>query len=203
MVSHLSALSQKARAAPTAVFYTLAVLALKPFVRCELQTGEPPCGRVLCFGWHADLVPGLLASRFLENVAWVGRFSPSSLAMSAPAVTLGLRVLRFDPLGAQSSYVQVLRLINSFGGPVGLFTDADRADRQVRGSLIGLARDSGRELIPMRATATSNLHVNGQEIPLPFSTVRLRIGQGISVRTLEKMTSSEAASFLRAELESL
>lgn len=159
------------------IIYILFINLLKPTVKKpgELVSGD----RILYYSLHRDLIPVLLASGSLRDILWISNNSRGGYAATMVGRACGIDVFRYSCDGFRSPFEQVQSFLDSYPGAVAIFTDAGRRDGKVRASLIGLARQSERPLVPIRIQASRSRQVNRQAVPLPLC--KITIAQGAPI----------------------
>jgi hypothetical protein len=188
------------RALPHTLVYLAGYLLLRPLVRvrCEPRAKLPEWS--LVYGFHEILLLGILSSRFTRPVVWVNNDTPGGLASAVPALLSGIRIFRLSVGSPVPQYEQLRAFLKSVDAPVGLFTDAGRRDGQVRRSLVSLAVDSKRPLVPLAITASRYRRIEGQVYPLPFATITVRYGTPIPAADVARLNSEKARELLLRRL---
>jgi hypothetical protein len=184
------------RALPHALVYLTGYLLLRPLVRvrCEPRTKLPE--RSLVYGFHEILLLGILSSRFTRPIVWVNNDTPGGLASAVPALLSGIRIFRLGVGSPVPQYEQLRAFLKAMDVPVGLFTDAGRRDGRIRRSLVSLAVDSQRPLVPLAITVSRYRLVDGQVYPLPFATITVRYGTPIPATDVAELSSEKARELL-------
>ncbi|MDX3854752.1 hypothetical protein [Streptomyces sp. AK02-01A] len=164
------------------VYYAGCVGLFRPSVRAPRDI--LPADRRLYYSPHSDLIPGVFAAGSFRHCAWINDNTLGGYAGALPALASGIDVFRIGRGGPRSPYEQVRDFLVQHPGPVGIFTDGGRRDGRVRRSLVGLARESKRDAVPLRIRADRALEFQGQLVPRPFSAVRLRAGSPVTYEAL-------------------
>lgn len=184
------------RVLPHTLVYIAGYLLLRPLVRVRCERADPLPERSLVYGFHEVLLLGILSSRFTRSVVWVNNDTAGGLASAVPALLAGIRIFRLSVGSPVPQYEQLCTFLKSADAPVGLFTDAGRRDGRVRRSLVSLAVDSGRPLVPLVITASRHRRLDGQVYPLPFTTITVRYGTPIPAADVAGLGAEMARELL-------
>ncbi|MEN8183009.1 MAG: lysophospholipid acyltransferase family protein [Myxococcota bacterium] len=161
-------------------------------------TGEPFVGAM----WHRNLLLAASTYRFRGVAVPVSRSRDGDLTTSA-LVRLGFAP---PPRGSSSrggsaALRGTLRYLRQ-GKVVGILTDGPKGPaRRVKPGVLGLARSSGRPLLPIAMSARPCVRFSSWDralLPLPFARVVVAYGEPMFV---PKSTRGEGLEALRAGLE--
>lgn len=174
----------------------------------EVVEGDVSACSVNCifYSFHGDTLPALAAhSTFsLLDSKWIGYHGILSYFGSFGLASRRRPCFRFSVDSAIRPKKQIEKaLMSEPDRRFYIFTDSGKPYGRVRESLVDLAIESGRPLVPLRHIAEKRRLVNGHQVPLPGTEVRTFVGQEISHARLKKLKSAERVHLLQGEIDRL
>ncbi|MDB5039220.1 MAG: hypothetical protein JWQ35_2748 [Bacteriovoracaceae bacterium] len=135
---------------------------------------------------------------------WIGYHGIISYSAFCCGLTNKYVNVRFKTKGDQKPIDQLVEMLDrNSQRQFGIFTDAGGPYGKVKGSLVALAKRSGRPLIPLRSFSANHCLLLGHQIPYPKSPVTAVFGKAITPEELSFENPEENRKLLQTRLEDL